>query len=338
MASENSTKALLLRCRRKSAGCPGLLPTCANCRNRTGEAWSIGASRLNSVGSSAMFWRKSKKRIAARGLTLTFGSAERELAVLGDAGRLEQLLSNLIENSLRYTDAPGTLSVSIEVSGDSVCLTVADSAPGVPDEALPHLFERLYRGRRVPQPRHGRLGPGIVDLQSDRYGPRWANRGGSLRVRGPRDFGSAAVDATRKCSIVTRQQRVIIVEDEAKIAELLRDYLEQSSFDVDWVDNGYDAVHAVRESGPDIVLLDLMLPGKDGLSICREIRGFSDVPIIIVTAKVEEIDRLLGLELGADDYVCKPFSPPRGSRTGQDHTATRRRSCGRSRFLSWSDD
>ena len=88
---------------------------------------------------------KVEKRIAARGLTLTFGPAERELAVLGDAGRLEQLLSNLIENSLRYTDAPGTLSVSIEVSGDNVRLTVADSAPGVPDEALPHLFERLYR-------------------------------------------------------------------------------------------------------------------------------------------------------------------------------------------------
>ncbi len=103
--------------------------------------------------------------------------------------------------------------------------------------------------------------------------------------------------------------KILIVEDEQKIAELLRDYLIQSGFDPTILDNGLDVVPYVRENKPDLIVLDLMLPGRDGMEICKEIRTFSNLPIIMVTARVEEIDRLLGLELGADDYICKPFSP-----------------------------
>lgn len=102
---------------------------------------------------------------------------------------------------------------------------------------------------------------------------------------------------------------VLIVEDEKKLAELLKDYLVQANFTPTILANGLEAVSYVRENRPDLILLDLMLPGRDGMEICKEIRTFSNLPIIMVTAKVEEIDRLLGLELGADDYVCKPFSP-----------------------------
>jgi len=102
---------------------------------------------------------------------------------------------------------------------------------------------------------------------------------------------------------------LLIVEDEAKLARLLADYLVQAGFTIHTIDNGLDAAPWIRTHEPDLVLLDLMLPGRDGLDICREVRGFSPVPIIMVTARVEEIDRLLGLELGADDYICKPFSP-----------------------------
>ncbi len=105
------------------------------------------------------------------------------------------------------------------------------------------------------------------------------------------------------------EKRVLIVEDEAKIAAVLRDYLVSDGCTVDIKIDGNDVVEFVRATPPDLVLLDWMLPGKDGVSICREIRVFSTVPIIIVTARVEEIDRLMGLELGADDYICKPFSP-----------------------------
>jgi len=103
--------------------------------------------------------------------------------------------------------------------------------------------------------------------------------------------------------------QILIVEDEPKLATLLRDYLNQSGFEVTILDNGLEVVPYVREKQPDLILLDLMLPGRDGLEICKEIRTFSTVPVIMITARVEEIDRLLGLELGADDYVCKPFSP-----------------------------
>ena len=104
-------------------------------------------------------------------------------------------------------------------------------------------------------------------------------------------------------------ERVLIVEDEPKISEALREYLENAGYATHILDDGLAVVDWVKEQKPSLILLDLMLPGKDGLEICRDIRTFSQVPIIMVTARVEEIDRLLGLEFGADDYVCKPFSP-----------------------------
>jgi len=105
------------------------------------------------------------------------------------------------------------------------------------------------------------------------------------------------------------KRKILIVEDERKIAELLRDYLVQDGFAVTSLNRGDEADAEVRAHPPDLILLDIMLPGKDGIAVCREIRAFSSVPILMVTARVEEIDRLLGLELGADDYICKPFSP-----------------------------
>ena len=102
---------------------------------------------------------------------------------------------------------------------------------------------------------------------------------------------------------------ILIVEDEEKLARLLADYLNQSGFETQWLADGLAVVPWVRSHMPDLILLDLMLPGKDGLEICKEIRSFSTVSIIMITARIEEIDRLLGLELGADDYICKPFSP-----------------------------
>jgi two-component system response regulator BaeR len=103
--------------------------------------------------------------------------------------------------------------------------------------------------------------------------------------------------------------RVVIVEDEPELAQLVADYARASGYLPDVFANGSDALAALRKDVPDMLVLDLMLPGLDGLSLCREVRAFSDVPIIMVTARVEEIDRLLGLESGADDYLCKPFSP-----------------------------
>ncbi len=102
---------------------------------------------------------------------------------------------------------------------------------------------------------------------------------------------------------------ILIVEDEPKLARLLADYLHQAGYTTHQIGNGSEVATWVREHAPDLILLDLMLPGCDGLTVCRELRNFSQVPVIMVTARVEEVDRLLGLELGADDYICKPYSP-----------------------------
>jgi two-component system response regulator BaeR len=103
--------------------------------------------------------------------------------------------------------------------------------------------------------------------------------------------------------------RIAIVEDEPELAALVADYARLAGYAPEVFHDGRDALAALRASMPALVVLDLMLPGLDGLALCRALRGFSAVPLIMVTARVEEIDRLLGLEAGADDYLCKPFSP-----------------------------
>ena len=108
---------------------------------------------------------------------------------------------------------------------------------------------------------------------------------------------------------VERRPLILVVEDEPELARVLVDYLAKAELDAAVLHNGLEVVPFVRERRPDLILLDLLLPGRPGIDVCRELRTFSDVRIIMITALVEEIDRLLGLELGADDYICKPFSP-----------------------------
>ena len=102
---------------------------------------------------------------------------------------------------------------------------------------------------------------------------------------------------------------VLIVEDDVKIAAILNDYLVNAGYCTTRTENGNDAVSMVQQRSFELMLLDLMLPGLDGVEVCKAVRHFSDIPIIMLTARVDEIERLLGLESGADDYVCKPFSP-----------------------------
>lgn len=102
---------------------------------------------------------------------------------------------------------------------------------------------------------------------------------------------------------------ILIVEDEIKLANLLADYFQIAEYAPHLIHNGNEVIAWVKQHQPKAILLDIMLPGKNGIDLCKEIRQFSNVPILMVTAKVDEIDRLIGLELGADDYICKPFSP-----------------------------
>lgn len=102
---------------------------------------------------------------------------------------------------------------------------------------------------------------------------------------------------------------VLIADDEEKICQIVKKYLERESFKVIECSNGLKAIEEFKKGNPDLVVLDIMMPGADGWEVCRELRKISDVPIIMLTAREDEVDRILGLEMGADDYVVKPFSP-----------------------------
>ncbi len=104
-------------------------------------------------------------------------------------------------------------------------------------------------------------------------------------------------------------ERVLVVDDEPTVTEVVERYLSLEGYDVSLAANGHEALKLAQEWAPDLVVLDLMLPGVDGLEVCRQLRRDSQVPIIMLTAKGDETDRIVGLELGADDYVTKPFSP-----------------------------
>lgn len=105
------------------------------------------------------------------------------------------------------------------------------------------------------------------------------------------------------------QEQILIVEDEQRIAQLISDYLVASGYVTHQIHHGGAVSSWLQNNKPALVLMDIMLPGKSGLELCSEIRAASDIPVILLTARVEESDRLAGLELGADDYICKPFSP-----------------------------
>ena len=106
-----------------------------------------------------------------------------------------------------------------------------------------------------------------------------------------------------------QRPRVLVVDDEPPIVELVRGYLEREGYAVESAADGPSAVEAVRVTAPDVVVLDVMLPGLDGIEVCRRIRMFSDAYVLMLTARGEEIDRIVGLSVGADDYLVKPFSP-----------------------------
>jgi len=105
------------------------------------------------------------------------------------------------------------------------------------------------------------------------------------------------------------KQRILVVDDEVTIQELIRFNLEQSGFEVEIASDGNEALEKFEANKPDLIVLDVMLPGKDGYDVCKAIRKTSNTPIIMLTAKETELERVLGLELGADDYITKPFSP-----------------------------
>lgn len=109
--------------------------------------------------------------------------------------------------------------------------------------------------------------------------------------------------------VAAKRLTILVIDDEENVCELITMYFEKSGFQVICTGDGQEGIELIRSKKPDMVILDLMLPGVDGLDVCKDIRKFSNVPMIMLSARVDEVDRVLGLEIGADDYVTKPFSP-----------------------------
>lgn len=262
-------------------------------------------------------------RTAKQGLALTWLDSPTPIAAGWDFGRIEQLLCNLLENALRYTASPGRIHVRWHASAGIVQLSVQDSAPSVSPEHPGHLFEPLYRvdsartRAAAPQRRHAQLGAGPVDCTRHRSSTPRHHRGAAQRDRGA-GYPRATATQPLPCSCLmapsllhdrTMTAHILIVEDDAKIADMVANYLHASGYTTHIVADGLLAVQTARDTAPALVLLDLMLPGLDGMAVRQPIHSFCATPIIMVTACVEEVDKLLGLDIGADDYICKPFSP-----------------------------
>jgi PAS domain S-box-containing protein len=236
--------------------------------------------------------------------------------VRADPARVEEVLINLLENAVRYNPPDEPIGITARVEDGWLFLTVADRGAGVPADQRERIFEKyarsdsegggtglgLYIGRKIVEAHGGRI---------------WAEKGGPGAAftftlpLAPTVSAPDARPARDALSPVPAQEeagaRVLVVEDEADFQALIRLILAEEGYRVELAPDGATALDLVQTSAPDLVLLDWMLPGLDGINVCRNIRRWSSVPIIVVTSKTEQENLIAALDAGADDYLVKPF-------------------------------
>ncbi len=262
---------------------------------------------------------------------------ETGLRVLGNEEQVTTAVSNLVANAVHYSEPDSTVLVTSKGIDGFVEISVVDQGIGIPRVEIDRIFERFYR---VDPARHRSTGGTGLGLSIVKHVA--ATHGGDVRVWSVEGQGSTFTltlprsetpptqdhpDETRPCPPNARRNtheqrtppsaahrgppmtRVLVVEDEVSYSEALAYMLRKEGFEVAIAADGNAALSEFDRNGADIVLLDLMLPGISGTEVCRTIRQTSNVPVIMVSAKDDEIDKIVGLELGADDYVTKPYSP-----------------------------
>ena len=209
--------------------------------------------------------------------------------------------------------------VSAKGLPDVVEISVVDQGIGIPEREVDRIFERFYR---VDPARHRSTGGTGLGLSIVKHVA--ATHGGDIRVWSVEGQGSTfTLTLPRKKQETRPVTRVLVVEDEESYSDALAYMLRKEGFEVAIATTGPDALAEFDRNGADIVLLDLMLPGLPGTEVCRQIRATSSVPVIMVSAKDDEVDKVVGLELGADDYVTKPYSPARAGRPDPGRAAPR---------------
>ena len=224
---------------------------------------------------------------------------------------LRQVMVGLLTNACTHTPAPGTITLrAFGGEEKSVTIEVEDTGKGIPAEEQDRVFERFYRGSATLEGEGFGLGLSIakrmVDVMGGEIGLRSEPGSGRtfwVRLRPPsRPRPRSHEPGSAGC------QPILVVDDELSVRESVGYALEQEGFEVTLAADGEEAEGRISDDSFDLLILDIMMPGKSGLDICREVRAHSPVPIILLTAKDAEVDKVVGLEVGADDYVTKPFS------------------------------
>ena len=234
--------------------------------------------------------------------------------VLGDQPLLVTAIANLVSNAIAYSPNGSSVSISRRRRGDNIEIAVTDRGIGIARADQERVFERFFRVDKARSRATGGTGLGLAIVKHVA-----ANHNGSIRLWSQPGTGStftlsipAYPDDRRRIGrtrgLATPMTSVLIVEDEESLADPLAFLLRKEGFEATVVADGPSALAEFERAGADIVLLDLMLPGMSGTDVCKQLRSRSSVPVIMVTARDSEIDKVVGLELGADDYVTKPYS------------------------------
>ena len=239
------------------------------------------------------------------------------VAVLGDRRQLTSALYNLLENAVKFSYEGGIVEFTGTVDGDDVVVAVSDKGLGIPTRDLERIFERFYRVDHGRSRSTGGTGLGLSIVRHVANSHRGSvnvesPRGGGLDVHAPAPLARPrrhmiAREGSDKAGPGVKPIEVLLAEDEESFVDALVIGLEREGFAITVARDGAEALERFEESEPDLILLDIMLPKISGLDVCRTIRARSAVPIIMVTAKSTEIDTVVGLEVGADDYVAKPY-------------------------------
>ena len=241
-----------------------------------------------------------------------------ELAVITNRELMEQALVNVADNAAKYTLA-GRITIEGRAADEGAEIVVTDTGPGIPSEQQTRVLDRFYRAGSSSEG----FGLGFAIVRS----ARCVGRPTRARVEGRR--GNNGSDARSTSGQPRRSMsRVLVVDDESAIRDSVAYALRSDGFEVEEAADGETGLERALSREHDVVILDLMLPGMPGTEVCRRIRAESAVPIIMLTARDAELDQVLGLEIGADDYVTKPFSMAELMGESGDPPTARARSIG----------
>ena len=248
--------------------------------------------------------------LETRGIQLCYANyVDKDVLVIADGEQIRRVIHNIISNAIKYMDKQngmkGIIQIRVKDVGDFVQVEIEDNGKGIAAKDLPYIFDRFYRTDVSRNSSKGGSGIGLSIVRKileDHGGKSVGDQSGRNR--------NDHVLCFEKISGGTYEMsKILIIEDEEAIADLEKDYLELSGFEVEIANRGDVGLEKALNEDYDLIILDLMLPEVDGFDICRQVRQEKNIPIIMVSAKKDDIDKIRGLGLGADDYMTKPFSP-----------------------------